>query len=72
MTTWRYGCGALVDTSAPVEVVPASCDRPPFRDQYIYRCAGCGAEVYNLDGSPLTGEIRHGQPVEEQSADDRA
>ncbi len=65
---YRYGCGALIDTSAPVEVVPASVDRPPYRPEHIYRCTGCGAEVQALDGSPLVGEMRHGEPEPQEEA----
>ena len=33
---YRYGCGALVDTSAPVEVVPADLERGQQRE-HVYR-----------------------------------
>jgi hypothetical protein len=68
MTTYRYGCGALVDTSAPVEVVPADARWPPFRAEHIYRCTGCGADVQRLDGMPMTGEVRHGEPVPDEES----
>lgn len=67
MTAYRYGCGGLVDTSAPVEIVEADPERGIQRE-HVYRCSGCGAEIVRLDGRPMVGEVRHGQLAEEETA----
>lgn len=64
---YRYGCGALVDTSAPIEVVEPDPERGIQRE-HVYRCSGCGVEIVRLDGRPMTGDVRHGELISKETA----
>lgn len=55
-------CYGLVATSAPLYIAPASTLEPPYREEYVYLCTACGAEVQDIRGVPLVGIVRHNGP----------